>query len=105
MCGRVHEYLFHNFSSYLLGLTEEREKYSSHQLKSSEYDHIKKYRTLDLYGQETVSYILDREADRVASLQKKDAHIKELETRPAADVRYLDALRIYIIKDYLSSTG
>lgn len=55
---------------YLLGLTEEREKYSSHQLKSSEYEHIEKYRALDQHGQETVSYILDRETERVQQLEQ-----------------------------------
>lgn len=45
---------------------------------------IKRYRSLDSYGQETVSYILDRESERVASLQKQEDHIKQLESRPAA---------------------
>lgn len=35
----------------------------------SEIDHIKKYRSLDAYGQETVSYILSREIDRVQQLK------------------------------------
>lgn len=42
-------------------------------ISKAEYDHIKKYRSLDLYGQETVSYILDREAQRVAEI----AELKE----------------------------
>ena len=87
---------------YLLGLTEEKEKVSSHQLKSSEYEYIKKYRSLDPYGQETVSYILDREATRVASLQEKDRQIKELEkssNRPSA------TLRIYTYMRKIASAG
>lgn len=57
-------------TDYLLGLTDEKEKYSSHQLKSSEYEYIKKYRSLDTYGQETVSYILNREAERVKQIEQ-----------------------------------
>ena len=38
---------------------------NSFKIKPSEIDHIKKYRSLDSYGQETVSYILDREAERI----------------------------------------
>ena len=45
----------------------------------SEYEHIKKYRSLDPYGQETVNYILERESTRVSALDKKDSRIKELE--------------------------
>lgn len=41
---------------------------------------IKKYRSLDPYGQETVNYILDREYTRTSELNKKDSRIKELET-------------------------
>lgn len=40
---------------------------------------IKKYRSLDPYGQETVNYILERESTRVSALDKKDFRIKELE--------------------------
>lgn len=57
-------------ADYLLGLTEEREKYSSHQLKSSEYEHIEKYRALDQHGQETVSYILNQETERVKQIEQ-----------------------------------
>lgn len=37
-------------------------------IKPSEIEHIKKYRSLDAYGQETVSYILDREVSRVRQI-------------------------------------
>lgn len=46
----------------------------------AEFDHIKKYRSLDPHGQETVSYILNRESERVASLQKQKGHIEKLES-------------------------
>ena len=51
-------------TDYLLGLTEEKEKYSSHQLKSSEYEHIKKYRDLDPHGKEMVDFTLQKEWER-----------------------------------------
>lgn len=57
-------------ADYLLGLTDEREKYSSHQLKSSEYEHIEKYRALDQHGKETVSYILEQETKRVKQIEQ-----------------------------------
>lgn len=49
------------------------------QLNLKEIEHIEKYRSLDPYGQETVSYILDRESQRVTSLRKKDEKISDLE--------------------------
>lgn len=44
-----------------------------------EYEHIKKYRSLDTFGQETVSITLDRECKRVECLQEKDKRISYLE--------------------------
>ncbi len=62
---------FFNVSSdYLLGLTDEKEKFSSYQLKSSEYDQIEKYRSLDNYGKETISLILDREIHRMKQIHQ-----------------------------------
>lgn len=62
---------FFNVSSdYLLGLTDEKEKFSSYQLKSSEYDQIEKYRSLDDYGKETVSFILERELHRTEQIRQ-----------------------------------
>lgn len=87
---------------YLLCLTKDREKTETYPLKSSEYKHIEKYRALDLYGQETVSYILDREAERVAALQDKDKQIANLEkslNRPSAP------LRIYTYMHKIASAG
>ncbi len=40
---------------------------------------IKKYRSLDTFGQETVSITLDRECKRVECLQEKDKRISYLE--------------------------
>lgn len=90
-------------ADYLLGLTEEREKYSSYQLKSSEYEYIKKYRSLDSYGQKTVSYILNRECERVASFQKQEGRIRELEaeTTPLRIIAYYQKLASAGSGDYL----
>ena len=44
---------------------------------------LKKYRSLDPYGQETVNYILDREAARTAALNEKDVLIAQLQIKPA----------------------
>ena len=68
----------------------------------AEYNHIKKYRSLDLYGQETVSYILNREAERVATLKDKDKHIVNLEKsfdQPSTP------LRIYTYMRKIASAG
>lgn len=46
----------------------------------AEYEHIKKYRSLDPHGRETVDWILDRESIRVSELQEKSNRISELES-------------------------
>lgn len=71
---------------YLLGITEDRERTSPYDLKTSEIEHIKKYRSLDLYGQETVNYILERETTRVSTLQEQSDRIAKLESHPAAAI-------------------
>ncbi len=81
---------FFNVSvDYLLGLTDEKEVLNSFRLKSSEYEHIKKYRTLDPHGREHVNIVLDWESQRVqalAALQQQlsseAAHILSLEEAP-----------------------
>lgn len=54
----------------------------------SEYDHIQKYRALDPHGQETVSYILDRESDRVKKYGKLSERgiINLIEVSPTTDI-------------------
>lgn len=56
--------MFNVSVDYLLCLTDDKEKVSSYQLKSSEYEHIKKYRILDDYGHEAVDAILNIECKR-----------------------------------------
>lgn len=60
---------------------------NSFKIKPSEIDHIKKYRSLDSFGQETVSYILDRESERIKNHGKISDHrvLNLIELSPAAD--------------------
>lgn len=54
-------------------VTAEMLLYNSFSLSPQEQAHIKKYRNLDTYGQETINLILNRELDRVEQLQKASA--------------------------------
>ncbi|MFG6334822.1 MAG: helix-turn-helix domain-containing protein [Lachnospiraceae bacterium] len=48
------------------------------QVSYEEIKHIEKYRALDPHGQETVSYILEREAERVKQIRQDAEQIKKL---------------------------
>ena len=72
------------------------------QLNLKEIEHIEKYRSLDPYGQETVSYILDREAARVKSLQERDKQIASLEESLNKSSA---TLRIYTYMQKIASAG
>ncbi len=52
----------------------------------SEFEHIKKYRSLDDFGKETIDIVIDRESKRVASLQNRDNRIQELENEPPSTI-------------------
>ena len=67
---------------YLLGLKDESEILHSYQLKAGEYEYIKKYRSLDPFGQEHVNTVLEWEAARTAALNEKDVLIAQLQTKP-----------------------
>lgn len=54
---------------YIMGLSEEKEKSFHYELKASEYDHIEKYRDLDVHGKSIVDFILDREYARTTELK------------------------------------
>lgn len=76
--------IFNVSTDYLLGLTEEREKFSSHQLKASEYSHIKKYRFISQYsinGTNMVDVILDKEYMMAENRKNLEEEIKELKSR------------------------
>lgn len=57
---------------YIMGLSEEKEKSYHYQLKSCEYEHIKKYRLLDAHGKKIVDFVLNEESERSKANQKKE---------------------------------
>lgn len=61
--------MFNVSVDYLMGLTDEPEVLKSFRLRSLEQDLIEKYRSLDTYGQETISIMLKRELERVQMLR------------------------------------
>lgn len=87
---------FFNVSiDYIMGVTNERERTSSYQLKSSEHEHIKKYSLLDDFGRETVDIILNRELSRVQQLDRASI---QSHSKPAA-------LRIYTYLNKIACAG
>ena len=65
--------LFNVSIDYLMGVTEEREKMTSHSLKSSEYDMVEKYRFISTHspdGAVVVDTVLDREHAIAEKLKK-----------------------------------
>lgn len=77
---------------YIMGLTDNKDILHSYQLKSAEFDYIKKYRKLDTFGQETVNIALDRETTRVQQINNA------MKKRPAA-------LRIYTYMHHIACAG
>lgn len=76
---------------YLMGMTDEKEKVLPYNLKTSEFEHIKKYRELDALGQEHVNNILEWESQRIqmlADMQKQLADSKIVEFEPAPRITY-----------------
>lgn len=69
--------LFNVSVDFLLCATDDMEKVGSYQLKSSEYEHIKKYRTLDQHGKKMVDMVLTEEHARQAAEQAKADTIQE----------------------------
>lgn len=60
--------IFNVSVDYLLGLTDEKEVLNSFRLKTTEYEHIKKYRALDEHGKEMVDMVLSKEHSRCFDL-------------------------------------
>lgn len=65
-------------TDYLLGITEEKERRSTHQLKASEFEHIEKYRSLDDPGRTHVDTVLDWEAERSGQLRQSQSENESL---------------------------
>ncbi len=70
--------LFDTSIDYILGLTEEREKIHSYKLKTSEFEHIEKYRSLDDPGRTHVDTVLDWEAERSGQLRQSQSENESL---------------------------
>ena len=68
---------------YILGLQTEKEILHSYKLKSTEYTHIEKYRSLDPHGKDMVDTVLYKEYARCES-------VKKAEVIQLADRSYLD---------------
>lgn len=67
---------------YILGLQTEKEILHSYKLKSTEYAHIEKYRSLDLHGKDMVDTVLNKEFDRCEKIKKEQqAEITSLPDR------------------------
>ena len=56
-------------------------KSSGFKVEYTEMEHIKKYRSLDLHGQQTVDYILDRELERTTQAKESADTIAHLQQR------------------------
>lgn len=98
---------FFNVSvDYLLCLTDDKEVLNSFRLRSAEQLLIEKYRSLDSFGQETVSITLDRECKRVECLQEKDKRISYLEENPIiVEKEKSTIVRLYTYMHKIASAG
>lgn len=77
------------------------------KINPDEVEHIKKYRSLDYYGQETIKILLDRECARAKALTKNDTHIAELEAKSSTIINFKNASNhnIYYYYDISAETG
>lgn len=98
---------FFNVSvDYLLCLTDDKEVLNSFRLHAAEQSLIEKYRSLDSFGQETVSITLDRECKRVELLKKQQDRIAYLEENPIVVEKEKDTIvRLYTYMHKIASAG
>lgn len=66
---------------YILGLQNEKDILHSYQLKSCEYEHIQKYRTLDKIGKNHVDTVLSWEIERIEGLDSPAPSTSKAPTR------------------------
>ncbi|WP_049730468.1 XRE family transcriptional regulator [Dorea sp. D27] len=65
---------------YIMGLTDEKDIMHSYELKSGEYEHIKKYRLLSERGkEEIVDFVLNKEYERCKTEFDRSENIVQLE--------------------------
>ena len=68
-------------TDFILGLQDDREILHSYELRTSEYNHIKKYRFISTHspdGANVVDTILDREYNLATQLKEQSEYIKKL---------------------------
>lgn len=75
---------------YIMGLSDEREKSYHYPLKSSEYEHIKKYRTLDPLSREIVDFVIEKESERKRAQEKKKESERSNPKTEIPDLMYDD---------------
>lgn len=100
--------LFNVSVDYLLCLTDEKEVLNSFRLRSSEQDLIEKYRSLDSFGQETVSMTLDRELCRTKTIAEQKEQIQMQTNRIdelTANLSDFTTLCLYTYLQKLASAG
>lgn len=61
----------------------------------AEYEHIKKYRTLDDFGKERIEQELDKEITRIGELQDKQNQIDQLKQRIVTELIHRIAIPLY----------
>ncbi len=61
--------LFNVSIDYLMGITDEKERISRYDLKSSEFSIVQQYRTIDDDGKKFVNLVLNRELERTKTIQ------------------------------------
>lgn len=57
-------------TDFILGLQDDREILHSYELRASEYERVKQYRSLDDFGKERIDYELKKECERVKELEE-----------------------------------
>lgn len=80
----------------------------NNDISITEYDHIKKYRSLDDFGKERIDYELQKECERIQEiekLKKKSERIKELESENISDNIHNADIRLINYYYRLASAG
>lgn len=81
--------LFNVSIDYLMGVTDEREKMTSYDLKSSEYDMVEKYRLIKKNSPDgviVVDTVLNREYAIAGKLNEQEEQIKKMNVEVAEEI-------------------
>lgn len=89
-------------ASYLLDYYGKPEN----EFTTADINHLKKYHELDDFGRKTIDIILDRESERVKTLNQQNDRIKDLESKPIIIEKYDDTMmRIYTYLRKIACAG